>query len=378
MKKLLFFLFLGLFILNSCETEIKQIAEYKDITVVYGLLNQSENDHYIKITKAFSGDGNAYTLASDPANFNYADGDLDVKIDAFSGSIYKKTYVLNRTVNEIPKDNGVFSSSDNVLYKFTEPLLNKDDTYKLTIYNKKLDKTITSSTTLTNNPISANFGEMTEIKLANGTGVPSNHSFSVKPKENSGRVRVNFIFNYTEHYTDLTTKDKSVKISLGEQKTSSTIDGAVLIYTLSGNTFFSTLTNEIPASVPNLVKRRINNATLEVIIAGIDLSSYISINEPSTSINQTKPEFTNLVNGLGIFSSRNTTIFYTHSSTFVFPPTSIENLIGIGNDGTVNFDDNTIKKLLQLGLEFCDARNITGIQPPRCTDFITNWSDYNP
>src|SRR5690606_65293 len=99
---------------------------------------------------------------------------------------------------------------------------------------------------------------------------------------------------------------KTVKISLGEQKTTTTEGGDILVFTLNGANFFSALSNNIPANLPNLSSRRINNCVLEVISAGVDLATYIAVNEPSTSITQNKPEYSNLTNALGIFSSRNT------------------------------------------------------------------------
>lgn len=383
MKKKLFYLsaIIGVFGFSSCETEIKTNAEYKDITVVYGLLNPNESDHYIKITKAFSGEGNANDLAGNAANFNYADGELDVRIDEFNTSnTLVRSFSLARTVNEKIKDNGVFSTSDNVLYKFIEPALKKDFIYKLNIRNKVLEKEITSETKIANNPSLTNFSQITKLKLVNSSGAYLNHDFNIKTGANSGKVKVNLIFSYANHFTDTSRLPEvgTVKISLGEQKTTTTEGGDVLVFTLNGVNLFSALSNNIPTSVTDLNYRRINNCVLEVISAGIDLATYISVNEPSTSITQNKPEFTNLTNALGVFSSRNTTYMYTGSTGFNVLNPSLENSYGFDNDGNVNFDDDTMKALLKMGLNFCDARNLSGIQSPRCIDVIDNWNTFNP
>lgn len=380
MKRNLFYLsaILGVFGLSSCETEIKTNAEYKDVTVVYGLLNPNDTNHYIKITKAFSGEGDANDLAGNAANFNYADGELEVKVDEYNASdVFVKSFVLARTVNEIPKDGGIFSNTDNVLYKFIEPNLKKDFNYKLSIRNKVLDKDITAETKLVNDPVMPSVQEINtgRIKLANTNGTSLTHIFSIRPTLNSGRVKVNFVFNYTEHYidTNITPVNKQIKISLGEQKTTSNEGGDVLFFTLEGSSFFSALSNNI-SNVANLKSRRINNATLEVIVAGTDLSTYIAVNEPSSSINQNKPEFTNLTNALGVFSSRNTKIFKS---------TTVQSIYGFDADGRTNYDDNTLKTILAMGLDFCNPRNNNTSLPvpppaPRCEDDIDNWSTFNP
>ena len=377
MKKNLLYLFFGLILLSSCETEIDTLAEYKDITVVYGLLNPNDTTHYIKITKAFSGEGNASDLANNGSNYYYADGELNVTIDEYDASdIFKRSYSLTRTINEIPKDNGVFDETQNVLYKFVEPNLRQDYTYKLKIVNNKLGKEVTSSTKIVNDPSLPNLQEMTKVRVANSNGSNFTHTFSIKPQLNSGRVKVNFIFNYTEHYNDTNVApvDKKVKISLGEQKTTSLDGGEPLLFEMDGNSFFSALLSSIPATVPNLSSRRINNGTLEIIVAGPDLSTYIAVNEPSTSVNQTKPEFTNLINGLGVFSSRSILLLTTPAP---------QSQYGFNADGQVNYHDDTLKKLLALGLDFCNPRNYNAalpIQPPapRCEDQVANWDTFNP
>jgi len=366
--------------LYSCETEIKPNAENKDITVVYGLLNPNESDHYIKITKAFLGEGNANDLANNPANFNYSDGELDVRIDEFNANnTFVRSFSLMRTVNEIPKDNGVFSNTENVLYKFTEPSLKKDYSYKLNIRNKTLDKEITSQTKIANDPTLTNFNQITKLKLVNSSGSYLNHDFNIRTGANSGKVKVNLIFSYANHFTDTAIQPevKTIKISLGEQKTITTEGGDILVFTLNGANFYSALTNNITANIPNLNYRRINNCVLEVISAGIDLATYISVNEPSTSITQNKPEFTNLTNALGVFSSRNIKNIYTASSGFNLTNPSIENLNGFDNDGQINFDNDTKEKILTLGLNFCDPFN-TSTYAPRCIDVISNWNTFNP
>jgi hypothetical protein len=248
MKRNLFYLsaILGVFGFSSCETEIKTNAEYKDVTVVYGLLNPNDTNHYIKITKAFSGEGDANDLAGNAANFNYADGELEVKVDEYNASdVFVKSFVLARTVNEIPKDGGIFSNTDNVLYKFIEPNLKKDFNYKLSIRNKVLDKDITAETKLVNDPVMPSVQEINtgRIKLANTNGTSLTHIFSIRPTLNSGRVKVNFVFNYTEHYNDtnIAPVDKKIRISLGEQKTTSNEGGEVLFFPLEGSSLFSAL-----------------------------------------------------------------------------------------------------------------------------------------
>ena len=96
----------------SCETDIDVNAEPSDITVVYGLIDPVDTVHYFKINKAFIGEGSALDLAANSSNYTYTDDELDVRIDGNGTS-----YPLIRVTNEIVKEDRVFDSSTNVLYK---------------------------------------------------------------------------------------------------------------------------------------------------------------------------------------------------------------------------------------------------------------------
>jgi hypothetical protein len=73
MKNLFRFLLLFIVIITfvSCETDFDVIADYKEVAIVYGLLDQSEAVHYLRINKAFLGKGNAisYAQIADSSSF---------------------------------------------------------------------------------------------------------------------------------------------------------------------------------------------------------------------------------------------------------------------------------------------------------------------
>ena len=150
MKRFLFNGFITcMLFLVACEDDVNINAPYEDLTVVYGMLDPADSVHYIKINKAFSGDGNAMELAAEPSNTNYPENELDVIIEEYNnfGSLIK-TSILERTVNEITKDEGTFNNSENILYKFIEPSINELSTYRLKIINNNLNKEVTSETTI--------------------------------------------------------------------------------------------------------------------------------------------------------------------------------------------------------------------------------------
>ncbi len=48
---------------SACSTKLDVTGNYKETMVVYGLLDQSQPKQYIKVNKAFLGEGNAFSYA---------------------------------------------------------------------------------------------------------------------------------------------------------------------------------------------------------------------------------------------------------------------------------------------------------------------------
>jgi hypothetical protein len=342
-------------LLFSCETKVDLNAEYKDITVVYGLINPNDSIHYIKINKVFLPDDgvNANTLAANQENFNYAADELTATVEEYRGDNgnYVGSYNLVRTVNEVPKDDGVFDNSVNVLYKFVEPAINRNNVYKLKIYNSKLDKEITSETLIVGN--STVTSPTLSQKMAFWIGAPNNGGFanrsiSFTTGKNVGRIDAKLVFNYTNHFvasSGISPQPQKVVMKMGEIKATNPVDGNELIeWTMDGATFFDNITATVPTTLPNLSHRELGNVDLEFVIAGTELNVYMEVAEPSNTVNQNKPSYTNITNGLGVFSSRET---YRWIST-IDP-----------NTGNLNLTAPTIEKLSVMGLSFCFGNSST-------------------
>jgi hypothetical protein len=72
-----------------------------------------------------------------------------------------------------------------------------------------------------------------------------------------------------------------------------------------GQGFMKFVGNQLK-SYSGLTARRALNVDIILIAGGNELNTYIEVNKPSISIAQQKPVFTNITNGLGVFSSRYT------------------------------------------------------------------------
>ena len=103
-------------ILFSCSEKIDLIGDFKETAVVYGLLDHSDSLHYVKITRAFIGPGNAVEIAQieDSSYFNT----VDATIEELDGNNIVRTWILRDTTIENKDTNGLFYAPNQKVYYF--------------------------------------------------------------------------------------------------------------------------------------------------------------------------------------------------------------------------------------------------------------------
>jgi hypothetical protein len=281
---------------SACSTEVDNYAEYKDITIVYGILETGVDTTFIKITKAFLGPGNALLFARNPDSSNYA-GKLNVSLLGRRNSVDLPAITLDTITkrNKLAGDS-IFYFPEQKLYYTTTPLV-ADAAYTLVV--DKGDNEIRSSTTLVKE-----FSIQQPINRINfAATVPTPIRWS--SAESGKRYEVSMKFFYRElHPGNPDTISKSLTWFLGTRKSNSLSGGETLEITYLGETFYNLLGNQLSSGLN--IKRFAGNVDVVISSGGDDLSTYIDVNAPSNSIVMEIPEFTNIENGYGIFSSRKT------------------------------------------------------------------------
>src|SRR5437868_5028944 len=112
------FIFLGLFVINSCKNDLDLNAPYKEIPSIYAVLNPQDQQQMIRINKLFLGEGDANVMAQVADSVNYGPGELTVTLtrtfegkpaDASADNPPSKTIVFDEAViNTAP---GAFNST---------------------------------------------------------------------------------------------------------------------------------------------------------------------------------------------------------------------------------------------------------------------------
>lgn len=299
--------------LFACSTDLDVNAPYKDIPVVYGMLNISDSVHYIKVNKAFLGEMDAELMAKYRDSSEYGDI-LTVIIKEDGNPFGDREFTLERievnnkeTKDEYGKE-GIFYSPTQTLYRFStgNTPLNEDAEYNLEITNNQNGKVITSSTVLVNDFVvtrpspSAGFDL---VGFAASGNTFTNYEIKFNSAVNGKRYAMEMVMFYIEETATGDSLVKSITWDLGEIKSSDTEGSEILVRNVRGEEFFNRVANVIPELTPGM-KRYLYKMDFTFWVAGEELNNYMEINEPSTGIIQERPVYTNIENGIGIYSSR--------------------------------------------------------------------------
>ena len=102
--------------LSACEDDIKLDGDFVETAVVYGLLNQADSIHFVKITRAFIGPGSALDNALIPDS-SYFD-QVEATVSEVVGGQVIRTWELKDTLVQDKDTNGVFYGPEQKVYYF--------------------------------------------------------------------------------------------------------------------------------------------------------------------------------------------------------------------------------------------------------------------
>jgi hypothetical protein len=285
----------------SCEEDFSLNAPYKDITVIYGLIDPGQDTIFLKINKAFLGDGNVMEMAKIEDSSEYVNG-LTAVIEEWENGSLMKSYNLD-TVTIKNKEEGIFYNPYQVIYYTPfEPVTSRNYLLRVEVNNN----VITAQTNLINDfSISKPSAGSKFIMFRPGTSSDIDWTSAKYGKRYEITIRI----KYKEVFYDSNdTNYTYIDWSFGTKKSVSDVGGEDMKVAYNNDGFYSLLADQVPYSDPtqeaNVKARYTNDVDFIIAVGGTDLNTYMEVNEPSNSIVQDRPEFTNIENGTGIFSTR--------------------------------------------------------------------------
>lgn len=320
----------SLVLITSCEDDIDFSGDHVETPVLFGLLDKSDSLHYVKITRTFGGSNNALMVAQMEDSSYFQDVDIVIEewVPTGQSNIPTKirTWTLRDTVltNKAP---GAFYSPNQKVYYFKTNVFNplnnpvpndpnpmtalkQEATYKLTATVNggqivvKGETKLVSAMSITSPTGNGNYSFVKMVGGVKQYNIPS-----MKANLGNARVvdgRIQFFFN---EYFNGVPVEKSFIWKVGEA-TGDQLSGESVSFPANGETFYRMVAQNC-TNDPTITKREMTAIRLIMTGGSEDLSKYILVNKPSSSLAQNKPSFTNLTRTdggpvVGLFSSRMT------------------------------------------------------------------------
>jgi hypothetical protein len=296
MKKILLPIFFFAVFLQSCSTDFETLAPYKEVMVVYGFVNPNDSIQFVRVSKAYLGEGNALIMAQQSDSINYADV-LDVKMERTLNGSLINSYPLVRvdTIQRVP---GTFNQNE-VFYADTNQVMVDGSKYKIYLYNKSTGLSVSGITSVIADP---------------GIDNPTASAINFSPPTGSNKIKyfagskaymleTVYRFHYAEFDTVTgITVQKSFDWSFGKKLAPPSSTSAIQ-YTYQYSEFYNILAQNVPVDI----NKYRSFSSMELIITSIteEFNTYIGLTDPATGVVQDRPLYTNIENGIGIFTSRN-------------------------------------------------------------------------
>lgn len=307
------------FLLPSCETDFDVSGDWKEIPVVYGILDKNDATHYIRINKAYLGDEDAFVMAQENDSINFSNLTVRlIELNATSGAA-GDSFELELDTTYL--ENGIFGNPGNQLQKLwkTTETLDASKNYRVRVTNNYTGNTVTSETPIVKafSITQPSASPQSKISFIGNNDAYSSYSVKFPPAGNGKVYEVTIVFYYRE--VNLSTSDTTHhSISWKQSQYVADESESVIQINLEGENFFSyvgSVVDPIPANYKRLIGRGLvdtepdgnsdDHIDVFINVGGEELYNYIEINKPAASgVLLDKPVYTNIENGLGIFSSR--------------------------------------------------------------------------
>ncbi len=302
LRKTCIFLCSAVVLVSSCTNDFEVAAPWKDIPVVYGLLNIADSVHYIRVEKAFlDPNGDALKMAQNPDSLYYPAA--SVQLLRLSNAQVFNLRKIDGNKEGYPRQTGIFATSPNWLYRADSSTIRLEKGEKIRF---RLDRgnglPPVIAETIVLDKGRQRTPAPTDGRFAFHYNLPSKVSWS---SDAAARIfDVKLVLNYAEW--PVNNPNAVVKKSLdwvwrqGLRVESAQPENVV---EKSGVEFYQHLKANL--SENNTLRRIFLGIDINIINGGPELEKFINVAQANTGLtgSQELPVYTNLSEGRGVFSS---------------------------------------------------------------------------
>lgn len=298
--------------LVSCEVDFNPNGDWTETTIVYGVLDQEADTNFIRVQKCFLGDGNYVQFAKEKDSIYYKQDEIEVNVYGFfewntSGwDTTKAEQKIHFNYTETySKPDGEFYSEVAPIY-FSTVKLNPEFVYYLVVKNLKTGNVVTSHTKLVadykvTDPSGTAFGFPYSSVYNQNVLTCKWTSMSSLAKGDIAKlfqpcIRFNFMENGISTY---------ININFSSTSNPYTDSDRQLTYHIFETDVLFQIKDKIQKRGSATRSFMNDTPSFEIYVYGCgeELRNYIDNNAPIVSLTE-RPIYTNIENGIGIFSSR--------------------------------------------------------------------------
>lgn len=306
MKKIYILFFPVLLLLASCEVEFSPNAEWKEVPVVYCVLDQDDDTTWARVEKCYLGDGDIYSYSSISDSFNYPEGYLQVALLAYKNGQIVDSMPFTDSV--VDRENGDFVATDQpVFFCRTRNRLDVENTYVLSVRRASDGSLLTTSQPV---PLIAKTRDQVISKPTNtqtfgfydhNSGSPTAFCRIEWPALQNARlyqpvIRFYYVVDGDTTYIDLKC---------------STVKGTANRVSYSTNYSRDMFLADVKKQLQDDPRQKYFAKKVDIYLMACseELNAYMNAVSATSDIDQSHEVYTNMTDGLGIVAARRTHLY---------------------------------------------------------------------
>jgi hypothetical protein len=293
-------LLLAAVLFTACDNDLVVTDTWEDIPVVWGLLSKADTAHYIRVEKAFLDPStSALEIAQRVDSLYYEDATVSLR-RVSSGQVFPLDRI-NGDLEGYPRDGGIFANTPNYLYKIraNEISLVIGEEYELIIDRQDGSAPVTARTIVLGKPALRNLPHGQKLAFK----PKAQFTFNWDDVPDAGIYDVLVIVHYRERSPETggfyVPKTFEWVVERNQTVSESKFDGTE---------FFAAMKENIAAD--QQATRLFDSLDVVIWCAGEELATFITIANANFGLTSTQdiPTYTNISEGVGLFSSRNVSV----------------------------------------------------------------------
>lgn len=305
---LLFTLLFFSLLLSSCSTDVDLYADYKEIPVVYGLLDADADTNFIIIKRAFLSEDNPAQYLNVPDSTNYP-GRLDVRLVEYVDGEESREIFLD-TITKYNKESGAFPYPKQTMYYTVEPLRRNTVSHE---YSYQLLAVVKDDTVKAKAEMVGGDGFEIWSRTANFSVLPDDtypKKLFFYPAQNGALYQIGVSFTFREqHGEGNDSVPRTMYWDLGTYRTEDLWVNSDGLYKVNyaWGTLYMNLREFFGAdTIMDGVTRYIGDwpITFYICAGGREMADYLVISASTGDEAQNHLDYSAIEGGVGLFSSR--------------------------------------------------------------------------